>query len=86
MKEFLSQRGVEFTEYDVSVDKAAADEMVRLTGQRGVPVIVIGDQVVIGFNRARLEQLLDNLSYNQHPRFGLKIADAGRITQKCNAG
>lgn len=57
-KRFLSERGVKFTEYDVSRDRAAADEMVRMTGQMGVPVIVVDGQVVVGFDRTRLEHLL----------------------------
>ena len=45
-------------EIDVSRDRTAADEMVRLTGQLGVPVTVIDGQVVVGFDRPHLEQLL----------------------------
>ena len=44
-KAFLSERGVKFTEYDISRDRTAADEIVRLTGQMGVPVIVVDGQV-----------------------------------------
>ena len=58
VKKFLSERGVKYAEYDVSRDRAAADEMVRLTGQMGVPVILVDGQVVVGFDRARLEHLL----------------------------
>ena len=57
-KRFLSERGIRYAEYDVSRDRAAADEMVRLTGQMGVPVILVDGQVVVGFDRARLEHLL----------------------------
>ena len=56
--------------------------MVRVTGQMGVPVIVIDGQVVIGFDRPRLEQLLAGSSGGQRPHFGLKVADASRIAQK----
>ena len=56
--------------------------MVRATGQMGVPVIVIDGQVVIGFDRPRLEQLLAGGSGGQRPHFGLKVADASRIAQK----
>ena len=56
--------------------------MVRATGQMGVPVIVIDGQVVIGFDRPRLEQLLAGNSGGQRPHFGLKVADASRISQK----
>ena len=84
-KQFLSERGVEFTEYDVSRDRAAAEEMIRLTGQMGVPVTVIDGQIVIGFDQARLEQLLEQNGDGQHPHFGLKVADATAVTQKLEA-
>jgi len=76
---------VEFTEYDVSLDRSAADEMIRLTGQMGVPVIVVDDQVVIGFDRPRLESLLAKPGNEQRPRFGLRVADASKIAQKYGA-
>lgn len=83
VKSFLSQKGVKYTEYDVSVDRAAAEEMVRKTGQMGVPVITIDNEVVVGFDRARLEQLLSAVGGNgKRPHFGLQIADASKITQK----
>ncbi len=81
-KRFLAERGVNVTEYDVSVDHTAAKEVVRLTGQMGVPVIVVDGEVVVGFNRARLEQLLARTGGQQRPRFGLKVADASRVAQK----
>lgn len=43
---------------DVSQDYAAAVEMVRRSGQQGVPVITLDDEVVVGFDRPRLEQIL----------------------------
>ena len=72
---------MQYTEYDVSRDRAAAEEMVRITGQMGVPVIVVDGQTVVGFNRARLEQLLAR-GDSHHPRFGLKVADASRMARK----
>jgi glutaredoxin-like YruB-family protein len=81
-KGFLSELGVNYTEHDVSRDRAAAEEMVRLTGQMGVPVIVVDGQIVIGFDRARLEQLIARGSSHQHPRFGLKVADASRMARQ----
>ena len=65
----------------MSRDRAAADEMVRLTGQLGVPVIVIDGQAVIGFDRARLEQMLASKG-GQRPHLGLKVADANKMAQK----
>ena len=78
-KRFLAERGVVYIEYDVSQDQAAAEEMVRLTGHMGVPVIVIDGEVIIGFDRPRLEQLLASHSKAQRPHFGLKITDASRM-------
>lgn len=82
MKGFLSQKGVKYTEHDVSVDRAAAEEMVKKTGQMGVPVITIDNEVVVGFDRPRLEQLLSRGGGGQRPHFGLQIADASKITRK----
>jgi glutaredoxin len=58
VKEFLSQKGYKFTEYDVTKDRAALDEMVRISGARSVPVITACNEVMIGFERNRLEQML----------------------------
>ncbi|MFC1941668.1 glutaredoxin domain-containing protein [Chloroflexota bacterium] len=80
-KKYLSDLGVNYSEYDVSVDRAAADEMVSLTGQMGVPVIVVDGQAIVGFDRPRLEQLLAGGS-RKHPRFGIKVADASRMARK----
>jgi glutaredoxin 3 len=80
-KKFLTELGVNYTEHDVSRDRAAAEEMVRLTGQMGVPVIVVDGQAVVGFNRTRLQQLLSG-GNNRHPHLGLKVADASRKARK----
>jgi putative serine protease PepD len=55
--------------------------MVRLTGQLGVPVIVIDGQVVVGFDRPRLEQLLSS-GGGQRPHLGLKVADASKVAPR----
>ena len=57
-KEFLSQKGYKFTEYDVTKDRAALDEMVKLSGARSVPVIAACNEVMVGFDKTRLEQML----------------------------
>ena len=69
----------------MSVDRAAAQEMIEKTGQRGVPVITVDGEVVIGFDRARLEQLLAGQTASPHPSFGLQVADASKIAQKFGA-
>jgi glutaredoxin 3 len=57
-KEFLSQKGYKFTEYDVTKDRTALDEMVKISGARSVPVISACNEVMVGFDRTRLEQML----------------------------
>jgi glutaredoxin len=57
-KEFLSQKSYKFTEYDVTKDRAALDEMVKLSGARSVPVIAACNDVMVGFDKTRLEQML----------------------------
>lgn len=85
MKEFLSRRGISFAEKDVAVDPAAAQEMIRLSGQRGVPVTVIDDQVIVGYDQRRLSTLLDQ-DQMRKPTLGISIADAARIAQKRGSG
>ena len=79
-KAFLQERGVPFTEFDVSRDREAAREMVNLTGQMGVPVIVIDGSVVIGFDRPKLESLLSAGSARNKIRLGVKITDAAAMS------
>ena len=57
-KEFLSQKGYKFTDYDVTKDRAALDEMVKISGARSVPVVAACNEVMVGFDRNRLEQML----------------------------
>ena len=81
VKEFLSQRGAVFKEYDVSRDRAAAQELITKTGQTAVPVITINGETIIGFDRARLEQVLSRQPRQRHS-FGASIADASKITAR----
>ena len=58
-KEFLSQKGVEYDAYDVTEDRQAVKEMLKISGgARSVPVISICNEVIIGFDRDRVEQAL----------------------------
>ena len=82
LKEFLSQRGVPYKEHDVTRDRAAADEIVKMTGKTAVPVTLIDGQTIIGFDRARLEQALGQKQPRQRPIFGASIADASKITAR----
>ena len=75
-KEYLTSRNVPFTNKDVSVDQQAAMEMIRLTGQQGVPVIAAGNDVVVGFDQVRLAQIADRFSGPRRPALGILGADA----------
>ena len=57
-KEFFKQHGVQYNEYNVAIDKAKREEMVEKTGQLGVPVIIVDDEAIIGFDEDRLTELL----------------------------
>ncbi|MEW6029617.1 MAG: glutaredoxin domain-containing protein [Chloroflexota bacterium] len=57
-KQYFRQKNVRFTDVDVSRDMSAARDMVRRSGQAGVPVIDIGGKIVVGFNRPKIDQLL----------------------------
>ena len=53
-KDFFEEKGIQYTAYDVASDAAKRQEMIDLTGQLGVPVIVIDGSVSVGFDRNRL--------------------------------
>lgn len=57
-KSYLKQLGLRFTEIDVSKDPSAAERLVKRTGQAGVPVIEIGNHVIVGFDREKIDKLL----------------------------
>ena len=58
MKEYLSRKGISYTDINVAVDRAKAKEMIEKSGQMGVPVILVDDKVVVGFNQMYLDELL----------------------------
>lgn len=58
VKDYLRRKRLPFREVDISRDPKAAEDMVRKTGQQGVPVTLINGRPVVGFNQARIEQLL----------------------------
>lgn len=57
-KDFFKENNVTFTDIDVAADIEKRKEMIDMTGQMGVPVIRIGDDVVVGFDEAKLKELL----------------------------
>lgn len=57
-KSYFRQKGIKFKDVDVSRDAAAARDMVKRSGQQGVPVIDIGGKIIVGFDRPKINQLL----------------------------
>ena len=58
VKEFLKEKSLKFDEVDVAANAEAAKEMVKISGQMGVPVIEIDGQIIVGWNRQALEDLV----------------------------
>ncbi len=58
VKSYLRQKGVTFKDVDVSRDRRAAEDMVRRTGQQGVPVVLIGSRAVVGFDKQKIDKYL----------------------------
>ncbi len=58
VKRYFREKGIKFRDVDVSRDAAAARDMVRRSGQMGVPVIDIGGKIVVGFDRPKIDRFL----------------------------
>ena len=57
-KDFFAANGVAFSDYNVATDLAKRKEMIQKSGQMGVPVIYIGDDLIVDFNEPKLRELL----------------------------
>ena len=57
-KDYLSQKGISYTDINVAQDKEKAKEMIDKSGQMGVPVIIIDGEIMVGFNQVLLDKLL----------------------------
>ena len=58
-KDFFNDNNIAFTDIDVATDQEKRQEMIEMTGQMGVPVIRIDDEVVVGFDEAKVKELLE---------------------------
>ncbi len=58
-KDYFTKHNVQFENVDVSTDVARRQEMIDKSGQMGVPVIFVGEEMVIGFDEPRLAELLE---------------------------
>jgi glutaredoxin len=57
-KQFLKENNIDFVDYDVSSDQEALEEMVRISGQMGVPVLDIEGEIIVGFDKERIKEAL----------------------------
>ena len=57
-KQFLSDNSIAYEDIDVSTNQAAGEEMVRKSGQMGVPVLDIEGEIIVGFDKERIIQVL----------------------------
>lgn len=57
-KEFFKDNDVAYTEYDVAADTEKRQEMVERSGQMGVPVIFIGEEMIVGFDEDKIKEEL----------------------------
>ncbi len=57
-KDFFTSKGIVYEDFNVSTDSEKRKEMVEKSGQMGVPVIEIGDKMIVGFNKPKIMELL----------------------------
>lgn len=58
LKNFLKEKGFQFEDIDVTQDSRAQEEMVKKSGQMGVPVVDVNGEIVVGFDREKIVKLL----------------------------
>ena len=59
LKKYLSEKGIKYEEVDVSQNQKGLEKMVNISGQMGVPVIEIDDNIVVGFDKQKIDELLN---------------------------
>lgn len=57
-KEFFKEHNIAYTDHNVAEDAEKRNEMVEKSGQMGVPVIVVGDQIIVGFDEGKIKEIL----------------------------
>ncbi|MCC6943385.1 MAG: PDZ domain-containing protein [Thermomicrobiales bacterium] len=82
VKDYLHKNGVPFEEKDVARDYDAAMEMIKRSGQQGVPVIATENEVIVGFDQARLAKIVDAFGRAKRPPLGLLAADAQQYFER----
>jgi glutaredoxin 3 len=82
VKDYLTRNGVEYEEKDVARDYDAAMEMIKRSGQQGVPVIATDKDVIVGFDQTRLAKVVDQFGKAKRPPLGLLAADAQQYFER----
>lgn len=59
LKKYFAEKNIQYQEIDVSKDEKELEKMVQISGQMGVPVLDIDGNVVIGFDKAKIDELLN---------------------------
>jgi glutaredoxin len=57
-KDYFTSKGIVYEDFDVSTNLEKRKEMVDKSGQMGVPVILVKDQVIVGFNKPKIMDIL----------------------------
>lgn len=60
-KRYLDDKHIEYKDIDVDADPAAARALVEKSGQAGIPVLEIGDQIIIGFDKPKIDEALSQI-------------------------
>jgi glutaredoxin len=58
VKDYLKENNIEFSEKNVGNDREAAMEMIKKSGQQGVPVVDFDGEIVVGFDQERIDEIL----------------------------
>ncbi|HHE76896.1 MAG TPA: NrdH-redoxin [Candidatus Parcubacteria bacterium] len=59
LKEYLKEHNFEFEDIDVSQDESGRSEMIKKSGQTGVPVVDIDGEIIVGFDKEKIDQILN---------------------------
>ena len=61
LKKYLDQKGIKYEVVTVADEKEARDEVLKVSGQRSVPVLTVNDKVIVGFEKTQIDEALRTL-------------------------
>ena len=61
LKKYLDQKGIQYEVVTVADEKEAREEVLKVSGQRSVPVLTVNDKVIVGFEKAQIDEALRTL-------------------------